>query len=263
MAHYTYANAKENALRGRNKNEGWMMNQNHRLWYNETKDEIQLISRYDNNILATTRNDNTTVISIKNNKCYQSDIRVLDKLYGVFLHSIQNNIGIKIHNRYYVSTAGQKHVYIPDRTVVDYKGCIVSIDKYKERILNPQWNRNYINVSRRIRADVKAIQLLRGDKVEKVNVSKWERAGLLANALYRITYDKQHKIINIILDIQKENKKAHLNGEQYNAIKELIKHSEYTGDFSKLLQKIMNNNKWAIAAQQGATTDELKENIPT
>jgi len=259
MAYYNYNSAKENALRGRNKNEGWMMNQNHRLRYNEDKDEIQLISRYNDEILATTRNDNTTLISIKNDRCYQADIRVLDKLYGVFLHSIQGNVGIKIHNRYYVSTVGAKHIYVPGGTVVDFKGYIVSIDKYKERSLNPQWNRSYINTSRRIRADIKAIQLLRGDKTIKVN--EWEPA-IIPNAIYRISYNDQCEIIDIILDAQKDDKNAHIKGEEYDAIKELIKYAEYTGDFSKLLQKIMNNSKWNIAQQRGETTDEYKENLP-
>ena len=261
-SHNRYADfieLRKNALSCRSKKKGKMLNQSFRLWYDDCDNEVKLISRYNDALIASTSNDDTTCLYVTDFQIDSTIINYIRRIYGVRLHKIAGKKNISQFNSYYISDFAPKtetrFVYTPGSTLVQ-NGVIVKVGDIREAVVDKEWSNAYTQVSKKNRAALTALHnIIPFDDVDVSDMPNHQRFRILNE--WRSVANGVNQVINLVLDTPKPD------GSHVARVRELLNIHTKKVNLRTLLQRFINEQRFERAKADGKLTINTVKNVPT
>lgn len=154
---HIFSNIKADALACRDKSYGKCLTYAHRLHYDQYTDTVSLYQRDGNEYkLFTVDNCNNISFHFLDNSFYQSDGNRISQMLGYYIHSIPTSNKLRADYTYYIYPypTNKHHIYIPNDTVFNVHGELLSDTEIKRWVYNKEWNRKFIALSKLRRRDI-------------------------------------------------------------------------------------------------------------
>jgi len=114
----TFIELKALSLSCKDKSQGKMLTRSFRLFFNYNEDTVELISRYDGQLICSTNAKDETTVHIKED-ISQWLLATLHRYYSIYFETIKSPEGVKLHHTHYLYSGNHsKVVYIPGKTIV-------------------------------------------------------------------------------------------------------------------------------------------------
>jgi len=244
MDYPTFLDLKKMALSCKNRKKGKMLTSSFRLWYDDTRNTVKLISRYDETIFMETNQNDLTTVLIPSTHISGWITSKVNTMYGVYFKALQGYPGIKRHNSHTVRANNETYIYIPYLTII-CNGTMVNIANYKEDIIDKTWKNEYAQISKKNRAAFTALHKIIPfdiiDKKPKSSLFNYHQATFS----WSITSNDATRIVNMILNTTEPN------ANHIEIVRKILNITSNKVNLRTVLQKLINEQRYDRAKKDG------------
>jgi len=249
MDYPTFLDLKKMALSCKNRKKGKMLTSSFRLWYDDTRNTVKLVSRYDETIFMETDQNDLTTVLIPSTHISGWITSKVNTMYGVYFKSLQGYPGIKRHNSHTVrtNTNNETYIYIPYLTVI-CNGTMIDIANYKEDIIDKTWKNEYAQISKKNRAAFTALHnIIPFDTFDTVD--KKPKSLLYNYHQNMFSWSATNNDITGIIDMILNTKEP--NANHIEIVRKKLNITSNKVNLRTVLQKLINEQRYDRAKKDG------------